>query len=134
MIRFLPTAENRYRWKLKKQVYKILRKLVTKRLECSNYGDDLLGLMMASNKGELQGNKKALRMGINEIIDECKTFFFAGHETTSTLLTWTFLLLAINPEWQERARNEVLTVCGSAEPPTSESINQLKVVSDFHGF
>ena len=79
-----------------------------------------------------QGGAQPLTM--QQLVDECKTFFFAGHETTSTLLTWTFLLLAINPEWQERARNEVLTVCGSAEPPTSESINQLKVVSDFHGF
>ncbi|KAM0936990.1 putative cytochrome P450 [Dioscorea sansibarensis] len=45
------------------------------------------------------------------IMDECKTFFFAGHDTSSLLLTWTIMLLATNPSWQERARNEVLQVC-----------------------
>ena len=98
-------------------------------MECSDYGNDLLGLMIASNKGQLQGNKKKFRMGLDEIVNECKTFFFAGHETTSTLLTWTFLLLASNPDWQERAREEVLTLCGLEELPTAESINRLKVVS-----
>ena len=84
-----------------------------------SYGTDLLGLMMASNQGDEladhpnQKNKKGIaRMGIPDIIGECKTFFFAGHETTSTVLTWACLLLASNPQWQERAREEVIALCG----------------------
>ncbi|KAI5060848.1 hypothetical protein GOP47_0023353 [Adiantum capillus-veneris] len=67
-------------------------------------------------------------MGLNELIAECKTFFFAGHETTATLLTFMFLLLATHPEWQERLREEVFELCGRTEPPTADSLNHLKLV------
>ena len=63
------------------------------------YGSDLLGIVMTANQNELGGTQKDLSMAIDEIMDECKTFFFAGHETTSNLLTWAVLLLAIYPEW-----------------------------------
>lgn len=133
--RFLPTAFNRYRWKINNSIVSVLRQLINNRLESikvgrgDSYGNDLLGLMMAANKGELQGNQKNLSMGMDDIIGECKTFFFAGHETTSTLLTWTFLLLATSPEWQERTREEVQAVCGMTNMPTAESVNHLKIVS-----
>ena len=99
----------------------------------SSYGNDLLGLMMAANhQRELKADKKknlSMMMSISEIIGECKTFFFAGHETTSTLLTWASLLLATNPEWQDRAREEVLAVCGRTEVLTAEAMGHLKIVS-----
>lgn len=98
------------------------------------YGNDLLGLMLASNGGDLHGNHQRVpSMGIDELIDECKTFFFAGHETSSTVLAFMFLLLGCNPEWQERLREEVYEVCGKTELPTSESLNHLKLVS-FNSF
>lgn len=71
---------------------------------------------MTANKKELGGTKRNLSITIDEIIDECKTFFFAGHDTTSNLLTWTVFLLAINPEWQEILRKEVISICGTDIP------------------
>lgn len=91
--------------------------------------NDLLGLMLAANRGELHGNQRGLSMGIDELIDECKNFFFAGHETTAMLMAFMFLLLGSHPEWQERLRQEVYEVCGKTEPPTSESLNNLNLVS-----
>ena len=91
--------------------------------------NDLLGMMIAATMGELQGNQRSLRMGMDEVISECRTFFFAGHETAAALLTWTCFLLAMNPQWQERIREEVQTVCGIADILTAESVNKLKVVS-----
>ena len=110
-----------------------------KRLESASYGDDLLGLMMAANKYETDESKKKKkkkknsRMEINDVIAECKTFFLAGHETTATLLTWTFLLLASNPEWQDRVREEVDEVCGHTDTLTMGLLTCLKLVSNrFH--
>ena len=66
-------------------------------------------------------------LSMNEIIDECKTFFFAGHETTSHLLTWTIFLLSTNPEWQEKLRDEVMRECG-VETPNADNLTKLKLV------
>ena len=139
--RFIPTAFNRARWKLNRNINRILTKLIEDRLQSAakmghgadSYGTDLLGLMMASNQGELKGNQKNLsRMGIPEIIGECKTFFFAGHETTATLLPWACLLLATHPEWQDRAREEIVALCGKSPDvmPSMEAMNQMKIVSN----
>ncbi|XP_057466716.1 cytokinin hydroxylase-like [Actinidia eriantha] len=67
---------------------------------------DLLGLLMAD-----EGTTLTTR----ELIDECKTFFFGGHETTALALTWTLLLLAAHPEWQDRLRDEIKEVVGNEE-------------------
>ncbi|KAG5409422.1 hypothetical protein IGI04_005741 [Brassica rapa subsp. trilocularis] len=50
-----------------------------------------------------------------ELVDECKTFFFAGVETTALALTWTFMLLAIHPKWQDTLRDEIRQVIGDSE-------------------
>eukprot|EP01018_Ginkgo_biloba_P026176 Gb_35500 [translate_table: standard] len=121
--RYLPTKQNIRRWKLDKEVSGSLRKLIEGREE--RYNNDLLGLMMTANKKEREGGT---HMEVEEIMDECKTFYFAGHETTSTLLTWTIILLGMHPEWQDRARKEVLQVCGR-DVPRSETINRLKIVT-----
>jgi len=47
------------------------------------------------------------------IIDNCKTIFFAGHDTTSITASWCLMLLATYQDWQDRARAEVLEVCGN---------------------
>mgnify|MGYP002775155156 CR=1 FL=1 len=104
----------------------------------SSYGNDLLGLMMAANhQRELKADKKknlSMMMSISEIIGECKTFFFAGHETTAGLLAWTMVLLSLNQEWQDKARKEVLEICGDKEDLEPNSLSRLKIVKHFLAF
>ena len=47
------------------------------------------------------------------IIDNLVTFLLAGHETTAQALTWTLYLLALLPDWQEKAREEIRRVNGN---------------------
>lgn len=126
--RFLPTATNRHGWKINNELQNLLRQLIYSRMEGKDCQNDLLGIMIAANKRELKGNQKNLSLSVSEIVDECRTFFFGGHEPTSTLLTWTMLLLGCDMEWQEKAREEVLAICGRSNPPTRDSLNHLKVV------
>lgn len=85
--------------------------------------------MMSESKKQVgvNGNSNA-GLSTEEIIDECKTFYFAGHETTSVLLTWTIILLGMHQDWQERGRREVVEVCGRNNDPDPDSLSRLKIV------
>ncbi|CAL9220844.1 unnamed protein product [Arabidopsis halleri] len=110
----------------------ILRGIVNKRLRAREAGkapnDDLLGILLKSNLGQAKGNG----MSTEDVMEECKLFYFAGQETTSVLLVWTMVLLSQHQDWQARAREEVKQVFGDKEPDT-EGLNQLKVaISSTH--
>ncbi|KAK4752806.1 hypothetical protein SAY87_021604 [Trapa incisa] len=119
-FRFIPTKKNRKRWRLEKETRESIRKLIRGNVDSAG---SLLSLLKAPGVGGEEG------LGEEEVIDECKTFYFAGKETTGTLLTWALLLLAKHPEWQTNARAEVARVCGEAAVPTAENLADLKLVS-----
>jgi PHYB activation tagged suppressor 1 len=64
---------------------------------------------------------------VDDLIDECKTIYVAGQETTTSLLSWTVLLLAIFPDWQDKVRKEVLELIGQ-QNPSPDSMTKLKIV------
>ncbi|KNE67722.1 hypothetical protein AMAG_12453 [Allomyces macrogynus ATCC 38327] len=45
-------------------------------------------------------------------------FFVAGHDTTANALSFAIYLLGMHPEVQERARQEVISIMGDANPST----------------
>ncbi|CAH8257312.1 unnamed protein product [Arabidopsis lyrata] len=123
--RFLPSKYNREIKSLKTEVERLLMEIIESRRDSveigrsSSYGDDLLGLLL----NQMDRNKNNLN--VQMIMDECKTFFFTGHETTSLLLTWTLMLLAHNPTWQDKVRDEVRQVCGQDGVPSVEQLSSL---------
>ena len=94
--------------------------------------DDLLGLLLqSSNQNNLPENASVINdngLSIEEVIEESKQFYLAGQETTSSWLTWTIIVLAMHPDWQEKAREEVLQVCGKKEP-NFEATTHFRIVS-----
>nr|GLL28171.1 cytokinin hydroxylase [Ipomoea trifida] len=79
--------------------------------------NDLLSLLLAENQAKGKSGKS---LSTRELVDECKTFFFGGHETTALALTWTLLLLAMHPEWQTVLREEIQNVIGDDEVDASK--------------
>ncbi|MCE3049404.1 hypothetical protein HAX54_044760 [Datura stramonium] len=67
-------------------------------------------------------------MSTEDVIEECNSFYFAGQETTTTLLTCTAIVLTMHPDWQEKSRKEVLESIGKDEPKFDQ-LNQLKIVT-----
>ncbi|CAI9095925.1 OLC1v1031963C1 [Oldenlandia corymbosa var. corymbosa] len=128
-LKYIPTKKNRRRYKVDNEIKGILREIIHKKQKAIQNGesssdDDLLGLLLQCK--EQNGSD----MTIEDIIEECKLFYFAGQETTAQWLTWALIILAMHPEWQEKARQEVLQICGD-KTPNADILNQLKIVSHF---
>ncbi|CAI0474497.1 unnamed protein product, partial [Linum tenue] len=126
--RYVPTPSNMEIWKLDRTLKNSLMNIIQGKVAASKssdvgYGDDLLGMMIEASE-----TTKGAKMNMNEIMDECRTFYFAGHETTSNLLTWAIFLLTMHQEWQHKLRDEVLRECGM-EIPDADSLSKLKLVN-----
>ncbi len=106
------------------------RKHMVNMTKNASYGNDLLGLMLTATSQKTQDVKGGkVHFGMQQLMDNCKTFFFAGYETTATLLTWTMMLLASHTTWQECARVEVIDVCGDGDHPfNADMLDKLKMV------
>ncbi|XP_054816296.1 11-oxo-beta-amyrin 30-oxidase-like [Prosopis cineraria] len=132
--RFVPTQENKRMKEIDRNVEATLEFIINKKEQAMKAGettkDDLLGILLESNHKEIekQGNKKNVGLSMKDVIEECKLFYIAGQETTSALLVWTMMLLSKYPDWQERAREEVLRVFGNQQPDF-EALSRLKIVT-----
>lgn len=91
--------------------------------EVDNFGNDFLGSLMKANQSFDHGYK----VTIQDIIDEFKTFYIAGHETTTGLLAWSIFLLAVHQDYQEKAREESFKLFNKTNP-NSDDLSRMKMV------
>lgn len=64
-----------------------------------------------------------------EIVDQISMLFLAGHETSASALTWSLYLLALYPDIQEEAHQEVAGVLAERELSV-EAIKKMVLVRD----
>ena len=113
------------------EIERVLKGIIAKREKAlkageATSGDDLLGLLLESNMAHCTPGDAGITT--EDLIGECKLFYFAGMETTAVLLTWTVVLLSMHPEWQDLAREEVLGLFRKNKPEY-EGLSRLKTVS-----
>ncbi|EOA32266.1 hypothetical protein CARUB_v10015526mg [Capsella rubella] len=125
-LRFLPTKNNMRMWQIDREVRSRLKEIIMKRQRAMVSGEapknDLLGILLESNSGD-HG------MSIEDVIEECRLFHFAGHETTAVLLVWTMIMLSHHKQWQDQAREEILEVIGKTNKPNFDTLSRLKIMS-----
>jgi cytochrome P450 len=88
----LPLRSTRRFERSRTMLDKIIYALIARRRR-EGSGDDALSMLLAATDAET-----GYRPLDEQVRDEVMTLFMAGHETTANLLTWTFYLLAQNPE------------------------------------
>ncbi|TKY66495.1 11-oxo-beta-amyrin 30-oxidase [Spatholobus suberectus] len=134
ILRHLSTSTNKRMRAIQRDMHDSIDVIIKKRGKAMKDGEtcnkDLLSILLESNQMEIQGhgNSRTVGMTNQEVIEECKLFYLAGQETTSSLLVWTMILLGRYPEWQTRARQEVLQVFGN-QNPNFDGLSQLKIVT-----
>ncbi len=95
-----PTRESRRKRKAIKAVEDIIHRAIEERRLTGQDRGDLFSHMVFVEDEEGRMTEKQLR-------DEAMTLIFAGHETTAHALTWTWYLLAKNPEKVAKMREEL---------------------------
>ncbi|KAI3516928.1 hypothetical protein L1887_16082 [Cichorium endivia] len=131
--RFLPTKDNKRMKEIHREVKASIKSIIDKRVLAMKNGEtskqDLLGILLDSNYNEIkQQGSSNFGLTIEEVIEECKLFYFAGQETTGNMIVWTMILLAQHTDWQTRAREEVLHAIGDKRPDI-DGLGHLKVIN-----
>ncbi|KAL8485071.1 hypothetical protein ACS0TY_027389 [Phlomoides rotata] len=108
---------------------KMANERIRKRREGIKDGHDLFDILLDELYDENKAKEVDVASIVNEAIGNCKLFFFAGYGTTSNLLVWTLVNLAIHQDWQARAREEVFRVLGDKKNINSDDLSQMKSVN-----
>lgn len=77
-------------------------------------GRDLLSVLIRSNLSA----EPSQRLSLSETLCQIATFITAGHETTSTALTWTLYALARAPDIQSKLREQLKAISVDSSDPS----------------
>ncbi len=131
-----PNAEAFLRWKIpipglkrfanaRAKLDSVVRRIIADR-KAANAADpghadrqDLLSMLL------LARDEDGSALSDDQLRDEVLTIFLAGYETTANALSWSWMLLATNPEQQETMYAEIRDVLGD-RLPTLEDYPSLK--------
>ena len=93
-------------------------------VQANDNADDSTAASIGEGEGEggMEGKRgKNDRLELQELLGNAFIFLLAGHETSAHTLVWALLLLALHPDEQAAAHEEVLRVLGPPSLPSSPS-------------
>ena len=95
----------------------IIKEIVEERIKSNSKQNDLLDMLL-----ETRYEETGEGMSTQQLIDEIKILFIAGHETSANAMTFTLHLLGNHPEIQQKIFDELIEI----ESQTDDIIEQLQ--------
>jgi cytochrome P450 len=96
---------------------RIIYRFIDERRATGTDNGDLLSMLLAARDDD------GSRMTNRQLRDESITIFLAGHETTANALSWTWMLLAQNPQVEATLHEELDRVLGGRAPTIDDLPN-----------
>jgi cytochrome P450 len=116
---WVPTPRNRRMKDAARTLNGVVLALIRERQGEGRDYVDLLSMLI-----EARDDETGEAMTEDQVRSEALTFLVAGHETTSTALTWTWFLLGSHPAIRRSVREELARVIGG-RLPTIEEVSHL---------
>jgi cytochrome P450 len=111
-----PTPANRRAARAQRALYALVDELIAHRQRVGDDGEDLLSRLLRAR--DLDTGEP---MDLQQVRDEALIFLLAGHETTSTALTFTLHLLGRHPSEQRLVQGELDAVLGGRAPALDDT-------------
>jgi cytochrome P450 len=117
--RHWPTPAQRRATEAQRALYQVVDAIIDQRGRAPRDEADLISLLLAARDPQT-----GQPLSTQDVRDQALIFLLAGHETTSTALTFTCHLLGHQPEAQHRVHQEIDTVLGG-QAPTAADVGRL---------
>ncbi|MGB2625882.1 MAG: cytochrome P450 [Candidatus Acidiferrum sp.] len=98
----------------RRRLNRVIQSIINDRRAHPVENNDLLETLLAAQ------DEQGQRMTDDQLRDEIMTLFMAGHETTANALCWTWYLLAMNPEAEQRLHAEIDNVLHGVPPSLAD--------------
>jgi cytochrome P450 len=116
---WVPTIHNLRKARAIRKLDRIIYRIIEERRKSERDTGDLLSMLLAARDDD------GSRMTDKQLRDESITLFLAGHETTANALSWTWWLLAQNPEAENILHAELDSLL-AGRAPTLDDVPKLK--------
>jgi cytochrome P450 len=96
---------------------------ISKRRARGEDSGDMLGSLLAAS------DEEGRALSNRQVLDHVLTLLFAGHDTTTSTVTFLVYELARSPEWTARLAAERDEVCGDREPTPEELFGRMPLLT-----
>src|SRR5712691_10595856 len=111
----VPTPRHNRFWRASRFMDGVIYDIIAQRLQKYEEREDLLALLL-----QLKDEETGEKMSQQQVRDEALTLLLAGYETTATVLSWLWCLLAQHPAVEQRLHRELDDVLAGRTPTVAD--------------